>query len=246
MNEPICIAVPIRTANIENNKENIQLIKEEHPQYIEYRFDYIGNPDQITSELLELLIRLADVPVIFTLRRSLEGGHLEIDNSERLIILKKLIKANPQYLDIELGTSPDIIQEVIELCIEHNVKIIGSYHNFQKTEPFSEAERIIENFLVKLKVIVGDDKDMLIADSFVFKLIFTATHFEDNLIPLRLCKKFSSQGYQIISFCMDELGIFSRIMCIKAGSLFTYAGHKDATAPGQLNITTMRSFFSFI
>ncbi|MFX1589330.1 MAG: type I 3-dehydroquinate dehydratase, partial [Promethearchaeota archaeon] len=78
------------------------------------------------------------------------------------------------------------------------------------------------------------------------KLIFTAQKFEDNLIPLKLCKELSHSNQKIISFCMGSLGIFSRLMCVLTGSFLTYASLEEKTASGQLNIRKMREIFGIL
>jgi len=244
MKNKLCIAVPIKTANIEVNTKLLKQIIKEQPDFIELRFDYIDDVNLITTSFLEKLLSLTNIPMIFTLRSNREGGHLELNNIQRLPILQRLIEAKPGYIDIEMLSPINLLQEIIHLCINKRIKIICSYHNFQSTEPLHEAQNLIENYKKKLQNIVQDDEYIL--KTFIFKLIFTATQFEDNLIPLQLCDNFYLQGYKIISFCMGELGIFSRILCIKKGSFFTYAALEETTAPGQLNITTMRNFLSLL
>jgi len=244
MSDKICIAIPIKTASIEINTTILKQIIKKQPDFIELRFDYIDNVNLITTSFLKQLLSLTNIPIIFTLRSNREGGNLDLNNSQRLSILKRLIQARPDYFDIEMLSPINLLQEIIHLCINKRIKIICSYHNFQSTEPLQEAQNLIENFKSKLENIVQDSA--LIFESFIFKLIFTATQFEDNLMPLKLCKKLNSQGYKTISFCMGKLGIFSRIMCLKAGSFFTYAALRETTAPGQLNITTMRNFLSLL
>ncbi len=244
MSDKFCIAVPIKTSNIDINTTILKQIIKEKPDFIELRFDYIDDVNLISRSFLEQLLSLTNIPLIFTLRSNLEGGHLELKSSQRLSILKRLIEAKPDYLDIEIRSPINLIQEIVDLCMKKGVKIISSYHNFQTTEPLQEALQLIENYMSKLKKLIQADE--IIFESFIFKIIFTATQFEDNLIPLKLCANFNSQGYKIISFCMGELGIFSRIMCIKEGSFFTYAALEETTAPGQLNITTMRNFLSLL
>jgi 3-dehydroquinate dehydratase type I len=244
MKNKLCIAVPIKTAKFEVNIKLLKQIIKEKPDFIELRFDYIDDINLITTSFLEKFLSLTNIPMIFTLRSNREGGHLELNNTQRLPILQRLIEAKPGYIDIEMLSPIDLLQEVIDLCTNRRIKIIFSYHNFQSTVPLHEAQILIENFKSKLQNIVQDEEDIL--KTFIFKLIFTATQFEDNLIPLQLCDNFYSQGYKIISFCMGELGIFSRILCIKKGSLFTYAALEETTAPGQLKITTMRNFLSLL
>ena len=94
-------------------------------------------------------------------------------------------------------------------------------------------------------------KSKLIVDSkiirqSIYKVIFTANKFEDNLISLDLCKSFSKEGHKVISFCMGDLGNLSRLVCVKVGSFLTYGSFEDKTAPGQINIRKMRKFYEII
>ena len=45
---------------------------------------------------------------------------------------------------------------------------------------------------------------------------------------------------------MGELGIFSRITCVKFGSLLTYGSLEDKTAPGQINIEKIREIHKLL
>jgi 3-dehydroquinate dehydratase type I len=244
MNSKVCIAVPIKAITTDLNRPLLEQVVQAQPDFIELRFDYIQDFNRITSSFLEHLLSFTTIPVIFTLRSHIEGGHIKLDDTERRALFRKFIEANPSYIDIEINSPNTLLQEIVPLCISKQIKIICSYHNFTLTESLHEAQQIIDDYRNKMQNILQDDA--LILKSFIFKLIFTATQFEDNLIPLKICRQFNSQGYKIISFCMGELGIFSRIICLNAGSFFTYAALEDTTAPGQLNINMMRQLFSFL
>ena len=95
---------------------------------------------------------------------------------------------------------------------------------------------------------------MLLLDSFlsikeiIFKVIFTAQKFEDNLIPMKICRDLLEKiKYKsVISFCMGELGIFSRVLSVKVGSFLTYASLDEKTAPGQINIKKIREIHELL
>ena len=80
----------------------------------------------------------------------------------------------------------------------------------------------------------------------IYKAKFTRLTFEDNIIPLRLCKEFSNSTQRLISFCMGSIGIFSRIMCVTVGSFLTYASLEEKTAPPQINIDKMRDIYHLL
>jgi 3-dehydroquinate dehydratase type I len=83
-------------------------------------------------------------------------------------------------------------------------------------------------------------------EGIIYKIIFTANKFNDNLTPLKICKEISSSKKRIISFCMGSLGIFSRINCIFTGSYLTYAFLEEKTAQGQIQIEKMKEIYDLI
>ena len=88
--------------------------------------------------------------------------------------------------------------------------------------------------------------DSKIVEKSVLKMVFFAKDIEDNIIAMRLCKELSSNNQKVISFCMGELGIMSRVSCIKAGSFLTFASYKETTAAGQLHINSIRDLLDTI
>ncbi|TFF98757.1 MAG: type I 3-dehydroquinate dehydratase [Promethearchaeota archaeon] len=240
----ICLALPIKTGDSGKIETLILKILKENPNFIELRFDFINNVSKITKSFLKRIRGLTKIPLIFTLRNKLEGGHIKLSSAIRLSTLTKLINANPDYIDIEINSPIELLREVIHLGLNKNIKFILSYHNFQTTESLKEAQQIIDTCKSKLSSII--ELSNIAQNSIIFKLIFTANKFEDNLIPLKLCRNNNKQGNKIISFCMGEKGIFSRIMCVRAGSIFTYAAFHEQTAPGQINIKKMKLIYSLI
>ncbi|MBA7485400.1 3-dehydroquinate dehydratase [subsurface metagenome] len=106
--------------------------------------------------------------------------------------------------------------------------------------------KIITNLAYKNKLAHECSIDLDKMGESVFKLIFTPQKFEDNLNILKFCRTFSQDGKKIVCFAMGELGIFSRIMCVKFGSLWTYGSLRDKTAPGQININTLREMYQLL
>jgi len=188
----ICVAVPITSGDLERNEEVLKNVLDENPEFVELRFDYIEDIQQITPIFVKSLLDLIEsqTKAIFTFRDFSEGGQIELAISERLKI------------------------------IQEGVKIIEKF-----------KEELVNNYAV----------DFISIKKIIFKLIFTAQRFEDNIIPMKICKDLleKNKDKNVISFCMGELGIFSRIMCVIAGSFLTYASLEERTAPGQINIRKM-------
>jgi 3-dehydroquinate dehydratase type I len=240
----ICLALPVKTSNINQIGEKVSEILEVKPDFIELRFDFIEDVSHITPSFLKKLLEFTDIPFIFTFRSNHEGGHIDIPDHDRIRIIKRLIDAKPQYIDIEIQSPLDLLQNVFGRCNRKKVKIILSYHNFQGINSLNEAEQLIENCKKKINPILRSSQGFHFP--LIFKLIFTATKFEDNLIPLKLCKQEYKKDHKIISFCMGELGLFSRIMCVRAGSFLTYAALHEKTAPGQIEIEKMKEIYSIL
>ncbi len=236
----ICVPIPIKFANILELKSIIARSLRSDPNLIEFRYDYIDDVQQITQGFLnELLANIQlKIPVIFTFRDHKEGGKMKIDETLRFEILKTLVLSQPNYLDIEMNTEKRILGEIINLANQNDVSLIFSYHNFDKTPSYEIVSDQIKNFLDRLREEYGLDSQKM--EKIILKMIFKAQKFEDNLIPLKLCKEISKENMKVISFCMGTLGIFSRILCVLAGSFLTYASLKEKTAPGQIKITNLR------
>jgi len=237
----ICVPIQVKSNDASEIEMLIKNVKKADPDYIEFRLDYIDDISNLTSGFLKKLVELskdAGTKIIFTLRSLAEGGQMDISEQNKLKIIADAIVAGPDYIDVEMSSSDTLIREAVSLAIQNSVKVIFSYHDFNKTPSYDEARTIISEFEERLtqKLSIG----AITTRDFPYKLIFTAQSFEDNLIPIRLCQVISEMRKNIISFCMGELGIFSRVSCVKYGSFFTFSSLGDKTAPGQISIYNMR------
>ncbi len=244
----ICVAIPVKTGDLRENKVIIEKVLKEDPEFIEFRLDYIDDIQHLTQSFLNYILNLVhpNVQSIFTFRDSSEGGKTEINQAERIKLIKILLEAHPKYFDIEMKTERNVLREFIKVANDNNVKLIFSYHDFKKTPPYAEAfdiikkykEFLLSNYLIDFQAIKKT----------IYKLIFTAQKFEDNLIPLKICKEFINfENYKgLISFCMGDLGIFSRVMCVKSGSFLTFGSVEEKTAPGQLNIRNIKELHQLL
>lgn len=246
MKNNICVAIQIKSSDFKQNENLIKAALNENPHFIELRFDYIDNIQSITESFSKQLLQLIQptIPAIFTFRDYNEGGQIKVDDKERLKILKILIKTQPEYFDIEMNSSKLILDEILFLAIQNNVTLIFSHHDFEKSPTYEEGFNIIQSFMNKLvsKFIV----DSKMVRKSIYKLIFTAQKFEDNLTCLELCKTFSIEGHKIICFCMSDLGTLSRLLCVKTGSFLTYGSIENMTAPGQINVRKMKKFYELL
>ena len=218
---PICVALGEQTID-----ELIKLISqsETHADLIEFRLDYL---EALDYGELEKLLEKTKLPVILTLRHKNEGGKFKGSEEDRSKILRQLIDMRPDFIDVELN-SPFLNEDFVDSAKKDGVKIIGSYHSFQDTPPTH----------VLLKKI--DMASRLGLD--VVKIVTYAKEIEDNLTILSLhstAEKYLRE-MEIVTFCMGENGLISRVLCPLFGSKFTFASFGEPTAPGQISIQKMR------
>jgi len=242
----ICVPIPIKSLKISGSAPLIKNVLDTNPNLIELRFDYLNEVQFLTKDFIRSLLNRIQpkIPVIFTLRKSSEGGKTNINEDERYQTLKMLIEAKPRFIDIEISIDQKNLDELIHLASRQKVTIIFSYHNFKDTPTYTKAIALLDKFSKKL--IKEMSVDLRIVENSIFKLIFTANSFEDNLLPLKLNKIKSGKNLKLISFCMGDIGFFSRIFCVFSGSLFTYASFEEKTAPGQMNIAEMREILKLM
>ena len=231
----ICLAVPVNSENYKDLELTIREGIRSGSNFIEFRFDYLKNEELITINFLRELKKLIPTTVssIFTLRHHSEGGKLKINEYKREEIIQRFFEVKPDFIDIEMNSNKDLLKKIKCILDNNNTKLIFSYHDFIKTPDFNHLKSIVEKF----EHLLLDELNFSIKtlNKCVYKLIFTAQEFRDNFIPIKICDFYSKLNRNIISFCMGDLGILSRIYCIKSGAFLTYGSFMEKTAPGQIS-----------
>ena len=233
----ICAVIPIR--NLKGVGTSIKRAIESKSNFIEFRFDYIQNVKELNANMLKYLKEFTpdNISLIFTFRDHREGGKLEIDSNQKDSIITKLFNAKPDYIDIEINSEDNLLRKVNDLAPDNNVKLIFSTHDFKETKNLEKSIESIELFEKRLERLNFNEE---LLNGSVLKIIPTAIKFSDNFVPLDLCEYYRTKKKKIISFCMGNLGIFSRIFCLKAGAFLTYGSMEEITAPGQIKIEELR------
>ncbi len=186
---------------------------------MEFRLDYL-NPSHLTLELMGRWVAVAGVPVIATLRRKPFGGRFAGSELEQLEILKRIRGAGFSFLDVEVETLEAVAPGQLRNIKGGSCRLIGSYHNFQRTPP--SLEPVFQRILA--------------VDADVVKIATLASRFADNLRLLEMISRAKQHGLPIISVAMGELGAYSRLAAPSRGAMLTYAATRSGqeTAPGQL------------
>jgi 3-dehydroquinate dehydratase I len=225
----ICISIPLVDNDEELNKiekkiEKIQ--KEDNHVFVEFRFDYLKDFNNF-EKILDKISKFKKQS-IYTLKSANDGGKFLGDESERLILIKKLALARPMLLDVEY-TSISKNNELADFMDENRVRILVSWHDFQGTP----GKEILINLIDKMRIY-----------SNFIKIVTTAKSIDDSINIMELYGIVDST-INLVAFSMGELGIITRVLCNIVGDCpFTYATIDKAVAPGQLTIDQMKSIYS--
>ncbi|MFX1596251.1 MAG: type I 3-dehydroquinate dehydratase, partial [Promethearchaeota archaeon] len=136
------------------------------------------------------------------------------------------------------------LNQILSNAKKNDVKIIVSYHDLEKTPSYKDALDLIET--LKMEFINNCLSNLENIEEIIYKFVFTVQNFEDNLIPLKICNYFREKNQKVISFCMGELGIFSRVLCPLMGSFLTYVSLNEKVASGQINIQTIKEIYDLL
>src|SRR4030081_3674807 len=77
-----------------------------------------------------------------------------------------------------------------------------------------------------------------------YKIVTTATTLSDNVTMMKFLQT-QSDKHALIGLCMGEQGIISRVLSVRAGSVFTFGAVSAdlKTAPGQVSAHDLRSIY---
>ncbi len=232
------ICVPIVAKNFEELMMEIGIVSLIKPDLVEWRVDYYDRCDD-TNKVLEALDKvhehLSELPLIFTLRSDHEGGQRTISAASRVAIIKEVIQSKKiDFIDFELRNEKNFVDEVIRFAREHNVKVILSNHDFQKTPPPDEiVKRLLEAEeagadIAKIAVMAHSTEDLLT----LLNATYDANH-KHVKVP-------------IVTMAMSANGLLSRLAGFIFGSSITFASGRDISAPGQISIFDLREVIKLI
>src|SRR5271165_5815692 len=219
----LCIAVIGTEAS--SIVERAESLVRDNP-FLEFRLDYLSQPAAGLPKLKTFLEMHPEATVIATCRRTVNGGKFRGSVAAQLNILLKAADSGFQLVDLELQSvkalKPEQLQE-----LSNRVGLIISHHNFRNTkkleDPFAEMSQYQADF---------------------YKVVSTATNLYDNVVMMKFLET-NSGKHEMIGLCMGEQGIISRVLGVRAGSIFTFgaATRGEETAPGQATASDLRDIY---
>jgi 3-dehydroquinate dehydratase/shikimate dehydrogenase len=194
--------------------------------FMEFRLDYLSNPSAGLPKLKHFLDLHPEATVIATCRRAVNGGKFKGSAVAQLDILTKAAATGFQLVDIELQ-SAEILKSAELAELKDRVGVILSYHDFKATKK-------LEDVFIGMKKYPAD----------FYKVVSTATSLYDNVQMMKFLQAHSAQ-YEMVALCMGEQGIISRVLGVRAGSIFTFgaATRGEETAPGQVPAAELRDTY---
>jgi 3-dehydroquinate dehydratase/shikimate dehydrogenase len=217
----ICVAITgANPADMMRNAEEI--VRENH--FVEFRLDYLQTPAAIIPKLKQFLYERGEVTAIATCRRSSTGGKFKGTIGAELEVLEKAAMAGCHLVDIELQTAEHTKPAQMKKLRAHGAALIISYHDFESTK---NLDAIFDRILP-------------FQPEFV-KIVSTAKTLADNVAMMRFLDHRRDEA-NLIGICMGEQGVISRVLGLRAGSVFTFAAAHagEETGPGQIEARTLR------
>jgi len=194
--------------------------------FLEFRLDYLSQPTAALAKLKNFLEMHPEATVIATCRRTVNGGKFRGSAAAELAVLMKAADAGFPLVDLELQSAQALKEQELQ-ALNDRVGLILSYHNFRNTkkleEPFDEMSQLQADF---------------------YKIVSTATNLYDNVVMMKFIGAHSAK-HEMVGLCMGEQGIISRVLGVRAGSVFTFgaATRGEETAPGQATAMELRDTY---
>ena len=194
--------------------------------FLEFRLDYLSKPGLAIPRIKRFLDSHPGTTVIATCRRAASGGKFNGSIASQLDVLGKAAAAGCQLVDVELQTAVKTKPEQLQK-LRGKAALILSFHDFRATKKLDDT-------LEKMLAYPAD----------FYKVASTATMLSDNVTVIKFL---AHQGdkHSLVSMCMGEQGIISRVLGVRAGSVFTFASVSagEKTAPGQVTAQELRSVY---
>jgi len=199
----------------------------------ELRADYL-DPDERLH--LRRFPEMAGIPVILSIRRSIDGGRYVGGEGSRITLFAKGLayadadrRRNFAYVDLEEDLHVPSLEDAARTFGTH---IIRSWYNFEGVDE-DLAEKLRENRRV------GDE---------IVKAALVPRGLDDVTRVYRAAREI--MDIDKILICMGEYGANTRILAERLGSLFCYAapsGESDLplAAPGQMDCKEMAELYRF-
>jgi 3-dehydroquinate dehydratase/shikimate dehydrogenase len=219
------VCVPVTGSDAADLTDKAELLVRDNP-LLEFRLDYLSQPATAIPRIKRFVEYYPQALVMCTCRREASGGRFKGSIASQLEILTKAAAAGCQLLDVELQTAVRAKPEQLEK-LRSRAALILSFHDFRATKTLDET-------LEKMSRFAAD----------IYKVVGTATTLYDNVTMMKFLEH-KGDTHSLVGLCMGEQGIISRVLGVRAGSVFTFGAISpdERTAPGQVTAQELRSTY---
>jgi 3-dehydroquinate dehydratase / shikimate dehydrogenase len=172
--------------------------------FIEFRLDYLSEPSTFFPKLKSFMDFNPHVTLVATCRRVKAGGKFRGAVAKETDILCRAAALGCQLVDIELESASQMKPKDWEKLRRNNASVILSCHDFRGTK---NLEKTYEKM-------TGYPADFI-------KIVTTARELYDNVVMMKFLATKSDER-AMIGVCMGEQGLISRVLSVRAGSVFTF------------------------
>jgi 3-dehydroquinate dehydratase / shikimate dehydrogenase len=220
----VCVAIIGSTA--EEMIDHAAVAMRDSP-FLEFRLDYLEKPVAALPKLKQFLSENGVVTAIATCRREPNGGKFKGTIAAELDVLEKATASGFHLIDLELETTEAVKSSELERLRSRGVALIISWHDFQTTKDLDGIFERIRPYEPEF-----------------IKIVCTARSLADNVVMMKFLAR-SGDMANMIGLCMGDQGIVSRVLAIRAGSVFTFASatNGEETAPGQIDARTLTDLY---
>lgn len=193
---------------------------------IELRLDYLSQPQAALPKIKNFIELHPEATFIATCRRAANGGKFKGTVTAEVALLRKAAEIGFPLADLEWQSAealkPDDLKDLYD-----RIGLIISYHDFRATKKLDDQ-------LAEMSKFPAD----------FYKLVSTATNLHDNVAMMKFLEAHAA-SHEMVGLCMGEQGIISRVLGVRAGSIFTFGSaiRGEETAPGQVPAGELRDVY---
>jgi len=220
----VCVAI-VGSTPAEMVEKAAEAVREN--TFVEFRLDYLPKPLLALPKLKQFLYERSEVTAIATCRRAATGGKFKGTIAAELEVLEKAAASGFHLVDLELQTAEAIKQGQLDKLRNHGAALIISYHDFTTT-------RDLDGIFERIRPYEPE---------FV-KIVSTAKTLADNVTMMRFLERTRDLA-SVVGICMGDQGVISRVLGLRAGSVFTFAAAHvgEETGPGQIAARTLEETY---
>ncbi len=229
------ICVPVVETTTEKIIQQIQELQ--NCDLIELRIDFYENIHDL-KQVHELLLQVrqqTNLPLLLTYRSLKEGGHIQLSDQEYLSLVQTACQSGCiDIVDIELESGNMLVYQLVEIAHQNHVKVLMSYHDFEKTPTVMEMKERLEKMEIMGARVLGEIAVMPFSYKDVIQLLNTTMEMSQRLTR------------PLVTMSMGKIGKITRIVGELVGSSITFASVGQSSAPGQLTLEDMQTLLEVI